>query len=254
MRDLFKVASPRSTEAREPEWLWVLSSVALIAFALHSHQNQENCERAKNSSLESQTRVELSSALSIAHPEMSMACVTPVLSVARDAVARRRLVSSRATASRAATNAPCSSTESRTETTREMSSSDESDFSRRAVMRRATLALVSAACMQAARPALAAYAVPITDEQFASLEMRARTAYRSKNLEEAFALLTELHELEPNDGQWLERRGQVLVDLKRFKLAVADFNAAVALYEPEYKSLGLLSNRALAYEGLSEWR
>lgn len=182
-----------------------------------------------------------------------MACVTPVLSVARDAVARRRLVSSRATASRAATNAPCSSTESRTETTREMSSSDESDFSRRAVMRRATLALVSAACMQAARPALAAYAVPITDEQFASLEMRARTAYRSKNLEEAFALLTELHELEPNDGQWLERRGQVLVDLKRFKLAVADFNAAVALYEPEYKSLGLLSNRALAYEGLSEW-
>jgi len=108
--------------------------------------------------------------------------------------------------------------------------------------------------MQAARPALAAYAVPITDEQFASLEMRARTAYRSKNLEEAFTLLTELHELEPNDGQWLERRGQVLVDLKRFKLAVADFNAAVALYEPEYKSLGLLSNRALAYEGLSEWR
>ena len=84
--------------------------------------------------------------------------------------------------------------------------------------------------------------------------MRARTAYRAKRLDEAYALLTELHELEPNDGQWLERRAQTLVDLKRFEEAIRDFDAAVALYEPEYRSLGLLSNRALAYEGLSDWR
>ena len=99
-----------------------------------------------------------------------------------------------------------------------------------------------------------AAAAPITDEAFASLEMRARTAYRAKRLDEAYALLTELHELEPGDGQWLERRAQCLVDLKRFEEAIRDFDAAVALYEPEYRSLGLLSNRALAYEGLSDWR
>ena len=104
----------------------------------------------------------------------------------------------------------------------------------------------------AAAPARAA-AAPVTDEAFASLE-RARTAYRAKRLDEAYALLTELHELEPSGGQWLERRAQCLVDLKRFEDAIADFDAAVALYEPEYKSLGLLSNRALAYEGLSDWK
>jgi hypothetical protein len=43
------------------------------------------------------------------------------------------------------------------------------------------------------------------------------------------------------------------VDLKRFQPAVDDFNTAVSLYEPEYRSLGLLSNRALACEGLSDW-
>ena len=43
------------------------------------------------------------------------------------------------------------------------------------------------------------------------------------------------------------------MDLKRFQPAVDDFNTAVSLYEPEYRSLGLLSNRALAYEGLSDW-
>jgi tetratricopeptide (TPR) repeat protein len=67
-------------------------------------------------------------------------------------------------------------------------------------------------------------------------------------------LLTELHELEPSDGQWLERRAQCLVDLKRFEDADRGLRRrGRLLYEPEYKSLGLLSNRALAYEGLSDW-
>ena len=82
---------------------------------------------------------------------------------------------------------------------------------------------------------------------------RARTAYRAKRLDEAYDLLTRIIALEPENGQWYERRAQVLVDLKRFRAAVDDFDAAVTKYEPEYRSLGLLSNRALAYEGLSDW-
>lgn len=31
------------------------------------------------------------------------------------------------------------------------------------------------------------------------------------------------------------------------------YTKAVELYDPDYRSLGLLSNRALAYEGLSDW-
>lgn len=129
-------------------------------------------------------------------------------------------------------------------------STSDDNFSRRVLLR--GLVLGSAVSMVQAPLAYAA-AAPVTAEEFAQLELNARTAYRAKRLDEAYLYLTELHELEPNDGQWLERRAQVLVDLKRFKEAVNDFNAAVELYEPEYKSLGLLSNRALAYEGLSEW-
>ena len=88
---------------------------------------------------------------------------------------------------------------------------------------------------------------------FAELEARARAAYRAKRLDEALDLLTRIVALEPEDGQWYERRAQVLVDLKRFREAVDDFDAAVARYEPEYRSLGLLSNRALAREGLGEF-
>ena len=96
-------------------------------------------------------------------------------------------------------------------------------------------------------------AVVSPDAPFEELEARARTAYRAKRLDEAYDLLTRIIALEPENGQWYERRAQVLVDLKRFRAAVDDFDAAVTKYEPEYRSLGLLSNRALAYEGLSDW-
>ncbi len=43
------------------------------------------------------------------------------------------------------------------------------------------------------------------------------------------------------------------VDLKRFPAALSDFDAAVAAQPAGFVSLGLLANRALAREGLSDW-
>ena len=65
--------------------------------------------------------------------------------------------------------------------------------------------------------------------------------------------MTRIIGMEPEDGTWRERRAQVLVDLKQFQAAIEDFDAAESLYDKDYKSLGLLSNRALAREGLSDW-
>ena len=168
--------------------------------------------------------------------------------LARDAESRRRLVADAAVARRAPPRAP----PVRRGTRVRLAPEADDAIAACLVAARCSAPLRLGAPMAAA-PARAA-AAPVTDEAFASLEMRARTAYRAKRLDEAYALLTELHELEPSDGRWLERRAQCLVDLKRFEDAIADFDAAVALYEPEYKSLGLLSNRALAYEGLSDWK
>ena len=171
--------------------------------------------------------------------------------LARDAEPRLRLVADAAATRRAAPRAsspsggaPASASPPTPPT--------PSHVRRRGALLGAALSLGLGAPTAARSPARAA-ATPITDEAFAELEMRARTAYRAKRLDEAYALLTELHELEPENGQWLERRAQCLVDLKRFSDAIRDFDAAVALYEPEYRSLGLLSNRALAYEGLSDF-
>ncbi len=88
---------------------------------------------------------------------------------------------------------------------------------------------------------------------FEELEARARAAYRAKRLDEARDLLTRIIGMEPEDGTWRERRAQVLVDLKKFQAAIEDFDAAESLYDKDYKSLGLFSNRALAREGLSDW-
>ena len=171
--------------------------------------------------------------------------------LARDAEPRRRLFADAAVARRAAPRASPPSAGAPASASPPTPTTPSSHLPRRGALLGAALFLGLGA-PTAAAPARAT-AAPVTDEAFASLEMRARTAYRAKRLDEAYALLTELHELEPSDGQWLERRAQCLVDLKRFEDAIADFDAAVATYEPEYKSLGLLSNRALAYEGLSDW-
>ena len=47
---------------------------------------------------------------------------------------------------------------------------------------------------------------------------------------------------------------QVLVDLKQFQRAIQDFDEAERQQPAGYKSLGLLNNRALAYEGLYMWK
>ena len=90
------------------------------------------------------------------------------------------------------------------------------------------------------------------------LAQRAINAYNARELQLSYELYTEVVRLEPASPVWLERRGQVLVDLKRFGEAVTDFDTAEKMYritvDPKYVSLGLLSNRALAYEGLYNWR
>jgi tetratricopeptide (TPR) repeat protein len=72
--------------------------------------------------------------------------------------------------------------------------------------------------------------------------------------------LTAIIAMEPETPEWRERRAQVLVDMKLFEDAVADYDEAERMYGAKYddgtttyKSLGMLSNRALAYEGLSRW-
>lgn len=82
----------------------------------------------------------------------------------------------------------------------------------------------------------------------------AQSSYQARELESALEALTELIRREPEQPVWRERRGQVFVDLKRFKEALGDFDAAVAAQPPGFVSLGLLANRALAHEGLSQWQ
>jgi tetratricopeptide (TPR) repeat protein len=72
--------------------------------------------------------------------------------------------------------------------------------------------------------------------------------------------LTAIIAMEPETPEWRERRAQVLVDMKLFEEAIADYDEAERMYRAmyddattTYKSLGMLSNRALAYEGLSRW-
>ncbi|OUS42178.1 hypothetical protein BE221DRAFT_63564 [Ostreococcus tauri] len=89
---------------------------------------------------------------------------------------------------------------------------------------------------------------------FDALERRAKSAYYARDLSGALDALTAIIELEPEEPVWRERRGQVYVDLKRFEDAIVDYDFAEKKYEKEYRSLGMLSNRALAYEGLARWR
>ena len=136
-------------------------------------------------------------------------------------------------------------------------SDDDDDNGSHGGGRRDLLAGCVALLSSLALNAPAADAADIVDTggymSFEELESRARAAYRGKRLDEAKDLLTRIIGMEPEDGTWRERRAQVLVDLKQFEAAIEDFNAAENLYDSDYKSLGLLSNRALAHEGLSDW-
>lgn len=102
--------------------------------------------------------------------------------------------------------------------------------------------------------AVAATVDKVTVDEFNALEREAKAAYMRRDLDVAVQRLTTIIDLEPTEPVWLERRAQVLVDLKRFKEAIADYDAAEGMYSSEYRSLGMLSNRALAYEGLADWK
>ena len=91
-----------------------------------------------------------------------------------------------------------------------------------------------------------------------ALAAEALQAYNDKRLEEAYEKYSAIVRALPDSPVWRERRGQVLVDLKRFDDAIAEFDEAERVYkrtvDAKYVSLGLLSNRALAYEGLYDWQ
>ena len=99
----------------------------------------------------------------------------------------------------------------------------------------------------------AAQAAAPSELSFDELEAFAKAAYRQRELPDALAALSELVRREPDVAVWRERRGQVLLDLKQFDAALADFDAAERAQGAGFVSLGLLANRALAYEGLSRW-
>ena len=91
------------------------------------------------------------------------------------------------------------------------------------------------------------------DDKFNALERVAKASYDARDLASSYDALTSIIAMEPNDGVWRERRAQVLVDMKRFREAIEEYDEAKARSAPEYRSLGALANRALAHEGLMEW-
>ena len=103
--------------------------------------------------------------------------------------------------------------------TRESARETDVVVTRRGALRTALGAAVAGAVAQT--PARA-----VADEgggrymSFEELEGRARAAYRAKDLDEAYDLLTRIIGMEPENGVWYERRAQVQVDLKRFQSAI----------------------------------
>lgn len=70
------------------------------------------------------------------------------------------------------------------------------------------------------------------------------------SLEEACKIFDTIVALDPDHTEWLEARGQVRIDAKRFEEAVSDFSEVVQRNPSNFKAY---SGRALAYEGLAEW-
>lgn len=116
------------------------------------------------------------------------------------------------------------------------------------------LPLLTAAATVLPLHARAAEDFSLRTAEFAELEALAKTSYQKRQLPLALDCLSELIRREPDVSVWRERRGQVFVDLKRFEEALVDFDAAEKGEQAQnVTSLGLLANRALAYEGLSRW-
>ena len=119
--------------------------------------------------------------------------------------------------------------------------------------RRLLLAGVSSFSLFRAPSSVAEATDALSELPFDELEQRARAFYYRRELEDSLDALTELTRREPTTAVWRERRAQVLLDLKRFEDAIAEFETATRLQPADYVSLGLLSNRALAYEGLGRY-
>lgn len=123
--------------------------------------------------------------------------------------------------------------------------------------RRDVLLLSSVLPLCSSGSAIAAEATEV-EGQIEVLATAALKAYSDNDLPRAREYFDKIVAKEPSNPVWLERRGQVFVDMKLFGEAIDDFNAAESMYSAQsngtYASLGLLSNRALAYEGLYKWK
>ncbi|CAG9460624.1 unnamed protein product [Pedinophyceae sp. YPF-701] len=115
------------------------------------------------------------------------------------------------------------------------------------------------------------------------VEAEVYNAYASRDFNTAIKGLDYLVSVQPGDPRWREFRGAVLIDAKRFTEGLADYNAALELVrdlagpaQAQADATGkvngrdapaelvrekfgstearLLSGRALAYEGLGEWK
>eukprot|EP00897_Mesotaenium_endlicherianum_P008910 jgi/Mesen1/8047/ME000043S07428 len=78
-----------------------------------------------------------------------------------------------------------------------------------------------------------------------------RNMERFKDLYQACATFDQIVALDPQRAEWLEARGQVEVDAKRFDEALADFNEVLRRDPRNYRAY---SSRALAHEGLADWQ
>ncbi|XP_024520021.1 uncharacterized protein LOC9631231 isoform X1 [Selaginella moellendorffii] len=73
---------------------------------------------------------------------------------------------------------------------------------------------------------------------------------RASSLDRACRIFDRIVAMDPARTAWLEGRGQVRVDAKRFEEAVADFDEAIRRQPENYRAY---SGRALAFEGLAQW-
>ena len=103
------------------------------------------------------------------------------------------------------------------------------DVDRRAVALALALALATRAAPRRARRRRR------RTDAFDALERRAKRAYEARDLQRAREALTAIIAMEPETPEWRERRAQVLVDMKLFEDAVADYDEAERMYRREVR-------------------
>jgi tetratricopeptide (TPR) repeat protein len=128
------------------------------------------------------------------------------------------------------------------------------DASRRRLLAGAALAALLP--LRAAHAA-AADAAPPGGAAAAGVDLRAAAtaAFARRDFPAAVAALDALVEGAPGDATWREMRATALVDGKAFERALSDFDAALRALPPPPSTARarVLSGRALAREGLSDW-